>query len=92
MCGIAGLIATPEAPAPETAVLGALEQCIAHRGPDGSGHTVVGRVALVHNRLAIIDLATGDQPMFTEGGRIAISGPSAKLREDPAVQAAYLGI
>ena len=81
MCGIAGIIAAPEAPQPDAATLAALERGIAHRGPDGSGHTVVGRVALVHNRLAIIDLVTGDQPLFAGSAALVCNGEIYNYRE-----------
>ena len=81
MCGIAGLIAAPDAPAPEAATLAALERALAHRGPDGSGHTVVGRVALVHARLAIIDLAGGDQPLFAGSAALVGNGEIYNYRE-----------
>ena len=64
MCGIAGLTMEPGAPPPGSAVLSALSQALHHRGPEGTGHSVVGRTALVHTRLAIIDLSGGDQPLF----------------------------
>jgi asparagine synthase (glutamine-hydrolysing) len=41
-----------------------MEQALAHRGPDGTGSHVRGDVGLVHARLAIIDLTSGDQPLF----------------------------
>ncbi len=81
MCGIAGLIAAPDAAAPDSATLAALERALAHRGPDGSGHTVVGRVGLVHNRLAIIDLATGDQPLFAGSAALVGNGEIYNYRE-----------
>jgi asparagine synthase (glutamine-hydrolysing) len=61
MCGIAGIMTAGGAPAPES--LDALERALAHRGPDGSGRYVSGNLGMVHTRLAIIDLATGDQPI-----------------------------
>ncbi len=64
MCGIAGLTMEPGAPPPGSTVLSALSEALQHRGPEGTGHSVVGRTALVHTRLAIIDLAGGDQPLF----------------------------
>jgi len=81
MCGIAGLIAAPDAqvPAPET--LAALERALAHRGPDGSGHTAVARVALVHTRLAIIDLAGGNQPLFAGSAALVGNGEIYNYRE-----------
>jgi asparagine synthase (glutamine-hydrolysing) len=80
MCGIAGIIAAAEA-VPDPIVLAALEQGIAHRGPDGSGQTIVGKVALVHNRLAIIDLATGDQPLFAGSAALVANGEIYNYRE-----------
>ena len=35
-----------------------------HRGPDGYGFHVEGAVGLAHARLSIIDLDTGDQPIY----------------------------
>jgi asparagine synthase (glutamine-hydrolysing) len=67
MCGIAGLMMR-DGTAPDPAVLDRLRDAIAHRGPDGHGRLVRGNVALVHNRLAIIDLVTGDQPLFAPSG------------------------
>ena len=45
---------------------------IRHRGPDGDGFHVSGKVALGMRRLSIIDLAGGDQPIFNEDKTIAI--------------------
>ncbi len=64
MSAIAGILTAPDAPPPDAATLEALRLAIAHRGPDGSGHTAVGRVALVHGRLGTTDANTGDQPLF----------------------------
>jgi asparagine synthase (glutamine-hydrolysing) len=81
MCGIAGILTAPDAPPPDHVVLDALTRAIAHRGPDGHGHTVVGRVALVHNRLAIIDLKTGDQPLFAGSAALVCNGEIYNYRE-----------
>ncbi len=40
-----------------------------HRGPDGTGLYVDGRFGMTNNRLAIVDLAGGDQPLSNEDGR-----------------------
>lgn len=45
---------------------------ISHRGPDGDGYHIKGPVALGHRRLSIIDLSTGDQPMYSDDGNIVI--------------------
>ena len=41
---------------------------IEHRGPDSRGLHGGGGVGLGIQRLRIIDLATGDQPIFSEDG------------------------
>ena len=43
MCGIAGLSLALDAPPPDPAIIEALTRAIAHRGPDGSGHTIAGQ-------------------------------------------------
>ena len=73
MCGITGIFNLDGDPAP-AAVLRAMTDAIAHRGPDGEGQHVDGPVGLGHRRLAIIDLSpAGRQPMVTEDGRYAIT-------------------
>jgi asparagine synthase (glutamine-hydrolysing) len=81
MCGIAGLILSSGAPPPDSAVLSKMIDSLRHRGPDGSGHAVVGRVALAHNRLAIIDLVTGDQPLFAGAATLVANGEIYNYRE-----------
>ncbi len=63
MCGIAGIMNRSGAP-PDEAVLQALSAALAHRGPDGQGRVISGATGLAQTRLAIIDLETGDQPLF----------------------------
>ena len=74
MCGIAGIAFAPSAARVEPSVLSALAAALAHRGPDGAGHTLVGRVALVHTRLAIIDIEGGDQPLFAGAAALIANG------------------
>ena len=45
---------------------------IAHRGPNAEGEWYEGEVILLHRRLSIIDLATGDQPMQSRDKRYVI--------------------
>ena len=72
MCGICGICATDPQARIDPAVVEALAATLAHRGPDGKGLHVNGRVALGHRRLSIIDLAHGAQPMFSADGTVAI--------------------
>ena len=72
MCGITGIFSTREPRAIEPAVLQRMNQSQLHRGPDeGSLHLEAG-VGLGHRRLSIIDLATGQQPMFNEDGAVGV--------------------
>ncbi len=50
----------------------AMADMIAHRGPDDDGYYFSGPVGLGFRRLAIIDLATGHQPLSNEDGTIWI--------------------
>ncbi len=63
MCGIAGLM-TADGAAPDSGVLDKLADALDHRGPDGRGRHVSGGIGMIQNRLAIIDLETGDQPIY----------------------------
>ena len=74
MCGIAGMMGAGREAPPE-ATLAALAAALAHRGPDGRRLYRVGNVGFAHNRLAIIDLATGDQPLVEpEGAALVANG------------------
>jgi asparagine synthase (glutamine-hydrolysing) len=81
MCGIAGLILSSGAAPPDPGTLTKLIEALRHRGPDGSGHAVVGRVALAHNRLSIIDLVSGDQPLFAGPATLVANGEVYNYRE-----------
>ncbi len=72
MCGIAGIFDTRQQRPIERALLERMTTRLAHRGPDGAGYHVAPGVGLGHRRLAIIDLAGGDQPIFNEDGTVAI--------------------
>ena len=66
MCGIVGLVTKKE----KENTIRLMNDRIKHRGPDGDGYFIDGDVALGHRRLSIIDLSTGDQPMFNEDGSV----------------------
>jgi len=67
MCGIAGIMAAPGAEVNLDALY-RMRQALKHRGPDGEGLYVNGNTALAQTRLAVIDLANGDQPLYAPGG------------------------
>ncbi|HXQ52748.1 MAG TPA: asparagine synthase (glutamine-hydrolyzing) [Stellaceae bacterium] len=72
MCGIAGMMSV-NGETPPAAVIQAMEAALKHRGPDGTGHYRSGDVGMVQTRLAIIDLATGDQPLYEPGGAALVA-------------------
>ena len=65
MCGIAGM-SVREGVFVDPTVLAAMGTALRHRGPDGSGDYIRDGVGFRHERLAIIDLATGDQPLYDD--------------------------
>src|SRR5689334_7154394 len=63
MCGIAGFSRDPDRPAAaDRAIVRRMLEPITHRGPDGDGIHISRPIAFGHLRLAIIDLAGGQQP------------------------------
>lgn len=70
MCGISGFVG--EFP---VELLGAMNHCLAHRGPDDSGQYFDpgGRIGLAHRRLSIIDVSAGGrQPMWDASSTVCI--------------------
>ena len=72
MCGISGWFDTKDSRPANASLLKRMNDAIAHRGPDGEGFFLGPGIGLGHRRLAIIDLATGDQPMASQDGHIQI--------------------
>ncbi|RCK43927.1 asparagine synthase (glutamine-hydrolyzing) [Thalassospira profundimaris] len=72
MCGIAGYIAKDKQTL-DPEILDRLRDALGHRGPDGDGRYVKGPVGFIQTRLAIIDLDTGDQPLYHENGSVLIA-------------------
>jgi asparagine synthase (glutamine-hydrolysing) len=72
MCGIAGIFHLDRNRAADPVVLKKMTDILRHRGPDGEGHFVKENIGLGHRRLSIIDLQTGDQPMFNDDKSIAL--------------------
>jgi asparagine synthase (glutamine-hydrolysing) len=66
-------------------LLRVLAGAMTHRGPDGSGFYAKGAVGLAQTRLAIIDLATGDQPLIAPDGVALIA--NGEIYNDPEIRA-----
>ena len=66
MCGIVGFNFEDQ--------LLAKKMCdvMVHRGPNGEGYDTNRNITLGHRRLSIIDLKTGDQPIYNEDGSIVV--------------------
>jgi asparagine synthase (glutamine-hydrolysing) len=73
MCGIAGII-TPINQTANSSELTQMLNSMKHRGPDSQGKTGNNTVKFGMNRLAIVDVSGGDQPFFSEDGKISIVG------------------
>jgi asparagine synthase (glutamine-hydrolysing) len=73
MCGLAGIIRFDGQPVQAEPLL-RMAATLRHRGPDGAGHLVQGTVGLAHQRLSIIDLTTGQQPMASGHSVIVFNG------------------
>jgi len=53
-------------------ILARMNQSQFHRGPDEGGMHLEPGIGLGHRRLSIIDLASGQQPLFNEDGSVAV--------------------
>ncbi len=73
MCGVAGILRRTAKRRPSRAPLERMAAAQRHRGPDGWGLYRDAHCGLVHDRLAIIDLAQGAQPLCNEDGTLWIS-------------------
>jgi asparagine synthase (glutamine-hydrolysing) len=74
MCGIVGFISKEKnSPAKEREILlDKMCKIITYRGPDEQGTVVKDRAALGMRRLSIIDIKSGQQPIYSEDGNLAI--------------------
>ncbi|MBS0274027.1 MAG: asparagine synthase (glutamine-hydrolyzing), partial [Proteobacteria bacterium] len=72
MCGIAGIVMA-DGKTPPFSTIDTMLTAMAHRGPDGHGRYDAPGIALAQARLAIIDLQTGDQPLFGPNGSVLVA-------------------
>ena len=72
MCGIAGIVDLKGRREVSRTLLSRMNETQAHRGPDAGGLHLEPGVGLGHRRLSIIDLATGQQPLFNEDGSVVV--------------------
>ena len=72
MCGICGIYDSSSTRSVDAALLDRMAASLLHRGPDGGGRHIDGPAGLAARRLAIIDLAHGDQPMLAADGEVCV--------------------
>jgi asparagine synthase (glutamine-hydrolysing) len=73
MCGINGIIYSNKSGCEvDSGVLTRMRDTLHHRGPDEAGIFVEKNVGLGHRRLSIVDLKSGQQPMFNQGDSCVI--------------------
>ena len=72
MCGLVGFIDTRGERKPDRELLVRMTDKLVHRGPDSGGYFVDHYAALGFRRLSIIDLESGDQPIYNEDGSVVL--------------------
>ena len=89
MCGIAGQIsADPNKIAANYPAYCRMQKSLARRGPDQRGMYLHGHAALIHARLAVVDLENGCQPMvLDQGGEKYILVYNGELYNTPELHA-----
>ena len=72
MCGITGIFDTRGKREIDRTVLHRMNESQFHRGPDEGGMHIEPGVGLGHRRLSIIDLSTGQQPLYNEDNSVCV--------------------
>ncbi len=72
MCGITGIFDTRERREVLRETLARMNESQHHRGPDEGGYHVEPGIGLGHRRLSIIDVSTGQQPLYNEDGSVVV--------------------
>jgi len=72
MCGINGVLEFNSHQKVARETIAKMNKAIYHRGPDEEGYFEGGNIGLGSRRLSIIDLASGQQPIFSEDKKLVI--------------------
>jgi asparagine synthase (glutamine-hydrolysing) len=72
MCGIVGVVDMRGEREIPRALVERMNEAQHHRGPDEGGYHFEHGVGLGHRRLSIIDLSTGQQPLYNEDGSVVV--------------------
>jgi asparagine synthase (glutamine-hydrolysing) len=72
MCGIVGVMDVSGTREISRSLLARMNEAQHHRGPDAGGLYLEPGIGLGHRRLSIIDLSTGQQPLYNEDGTVVV--------------------
>ncbi len=72
MCGIVGVFDTQGKREISPAIVSRMNETQHHRGPDEGGMHIEAGLGLGHRRLSIIDLSSGQQPLYNEDGSVVV--------------------
>jgi asparagine synthase (glutamine-hydrolysing) len=72
VCGIAGIFDSKGRRAIDRGLIERMNSSLNHRGPDAGGVHMEPGLALAHRRLSIIDLSTGQQPLYNEDRSVVV--------------------
>jgi asparagine synthase (glutamine-hydrolysing) len=72
MCGIAGVINKTPSKIDIKECIGSFQRSMDHRGPDDSGYHIGKDHGFLNLRLAIVDIACGQQPIFNKDKSVGI--------------------
>jgi asparagine synthase (glutamine-hydrolysing) len=72
VCGITGIFDGRGRREIDRSLIERMNASLHHRGPDAGGLHLEPGLALAHRRLSIIDLSTGQQPLYNEDGSVAV--------------------
>ena len=72
MCGLAGVIDLKGRREPDRALVARMGAALTHRGPDDAGSLFAPGIGAAHQRLSIVGLNNGQQPIFNEDRTVAV--------------------
>lgn len=72
MCGIVAIVDLNARRSIDRETLVRMNESQHHRGPDEGGLHLAPGIGLGHRRLSIIDIATGQQPLYNEDGSVVV--------------------
>jgi len=74
VCGIFGVVRMDSLSYSDHELFESISQSLEHRGPDGSGFIDTPLAKIGMHRLSIMDVASGDQPFWSEDRKIGVVG------------------